>query len=1401
MKSLYSLVSCVFSFVVSAFSERSFQMKTQMVVTAVAVVAGVFGGVGFAQDQSAVLDVPYIHQVQDIGVDGRNMCVSTSAGMLVEGYGLQPVNASSFKGWYVYNGYGDFFDFSGENYTTRLAGDWNGFMVAGAHGFIATELTNGSWVGDRDRLEMYLENHGLETDVKYSDLFSAIQAEINAGRPVLARFPIGDSGGHYVLVTGVAGPNLVVVNDPNGNKYQIGWGTTESNGKNVIYNITDSRTQFSWIVTARPKARGWYPDDSLMVNDSSNRGHAVTPRYSWNGLERQDYQFLYRTRDSQGSVYERSYIHGNGPGNTIRGWDPAVSPAIVHAYNSYGRAGNVGYPTTQVTHSLNGQNWGSIWAQVFNGGALGECAFIYDPDNQDRKAYPLQNKFWQWYRDNSGPNYVMPNGFPLGSPISNEAYWKTDAPLSYMGPEAKQEFENGYLYWDGANVFVMEYVSKDSFHIAGAGGSMPLTLFVWPLSNSQEYFDIQGGIDLGDDGWYVIFQDGVQMVATRLRDATINNLTPGSTHTYWVAIVDRVYGVLEQSSAITLTLPPPADFYIDVTLTSENYTRIIIVNNRFPYAYAYAIYRNGMEIARTSGTEYSDILLNYNTSYTYKVAALTASNLVLGWTYEVSLTTLSLPQNPPPPPPVQNPSVPLAIAKIGFVEPPPYCVNGYANAFFIAQNITSNTVYVKRFSVEGQFTDPHDGHVYERNWKAIEFDPPLAMNPYDTYRYQNDNAGWPFPGYPLPGLIKAYAVIQGVVGQYQITQALPDESATFEFNVVYPPPLVRQSNHVPSMEVLTPNPTNNDEVVIKIMDSNNDELASLPTEMTLSLDGSVIRTFDVPELALYESFSIGANIGRLSAGIHILRLTVDSTFEIGESREDDNVVELSLTVTSVPRPNYAVTIQPLPGPLYNYQDINVLVEIANTGEWEAPANELDITLAASSEEYVSGSSLEPKVFAIPILAHGETIILTSVFRTQYPTTFTISANADSGNAVAESNEADNEDPVSLEIVSPLTVLPKPRFVFSHAEDYIYADGHRALWYEFDCLNWQEYPNLIFANDLGVTCGASTGAARTWVNIFGLRSDNTRFYIYGFCGLKEAQDLNLVWFGISYGASLPPNVIVTLEDQKDGIVLESDPISIPPPPPPLGDAWDPADDLGLGAVAITNPAATEHAHGPHSLSATDTYDWFKVYLTTGRNYNFNSIGGTGDDYAELYSNSAGTIRVAYNDDSGGNMQFSFAYAPAATGWYYLRVRAYSVGNACSYSLKYRDLGAIPPPPVNDAWDPLDNTLGGATTVANPTAIEQSNGTHTLSSTDFYDYFRAYLIGGRSYNFNTAGGTGDNYGELYKGGILVASNDDSGGGYQFSFTYKPTSSGWCYVRVRQYSSGASCRYYLKYRDLGP
>ena len=118
-----------------------------------------------------------------------------------------------------------------------------------------------------------------------------------------------------------------------------------------------------------------------------------------------------------------------------------------------------------------------------------------------------------------------------------------------------------------------------------------------------------------------------------------------------------------------------------------------------------------------------------------------------------------------------------------------------------------------------------------------------------------------------------------------------------------------------------------------------------------------------------------------------------------------------------------------------------------------------------------------------------------------------------------------------------------------------------------------------------------------------------------------------------------------------------------------DAWDPGDNTGSGATALT-PTTTEQSHGPHTLSNSDSYDWFKAYLSSGSQYNFNTVGGSGDNYGELFSDAAGNSRVAYNDDSGGNAQFTFNYTPSSTAWYYLRVRAFSVGNSCSYNLKYR-----------------------------------------------------------------------------------------------------------------------------------
>jgi subtilisin family serine protease len=118
-----------------------------------------------------------------------------------------------------------------------------------------------------------------------------------------------------------------------------------------------------------------------------------------------------------------------------------------------------------------------------------------------------------------------------------------------------------------------------------------------------------------------------------------------------------------------------------------------------------------------------------------------------------------------------------------------------------------------------------------------------------------------------------------------------------------------------------------------------------------------------------------------------------------------------------------------------------------------------------------------------------------------------------------------------------------------------------------------------------------------------------------------------------------------------------------------DAWDPGDNGGAGATDLGFPPVVETAHGGHTLSAADTADWYKVRLTNSITYNFNSRGGSGDLFAELFSDSAGTTRVALDDDSGGDLQFDLNYSPPVTGDYYLRVKSYSTGADSSYYLRY------------------------------------------------------------------------------------------------------------------------------------
>ncbi|MEK7476764.1 MAG: FlgD immunoglobulin-like domain containing protein [Candidatus Coatesbacteria bacterium] len=135
----------------------------------------------------------------------------------------------------------------------------------------------------------------------------------------------------------------------------------------------------------------------------------------------------------------------------------------------------------------------------------------------------------------------------------------------------------------------------------------------------------------------------------------------------------------------------------------------------------------------------------------------------------------------------------------------------------------------------------------------------------------------------------------------------------------------------------------------------------------------------------------------------------------------------------------------------------------------------------------------------------------------------------------------------------------------------------------------------------------------------------------------------------------------------------------------GDPWDPLDNTGAAGTLLA-PATTTQTHGPHEVCTSDTYDWFRIPMTAGNLYHFDTVGGAGDNVGELYSDSTGVFLVASDDQSGGGNQFSFEYQPAVTATYYLRVRARSFGASCSGLLTYWYAPPPPPPVVTAAAEP-------------------------------------------------------------------------------------------------------------------
>ncbi len=137
-----------------------------------------------------------------------------------------------------------------------------------------------------------------------------------------------------------------------------------------------------------------------------------------------------------------------------------------------------------------------------------------------------------------------------------------------------------------------------------------------------------------------------------------------------------------------------------------------------------------------------------------------------------------------------------------------------------------------------------------------------------------------------------------------------------------------------------------------------------------------------------------------------------------------------------------------------------------------------------------------------------------------------------------------------------------------------------------------------------------------------------------------------------------------------------------------------------------------------------------------------------------------------------------------------------------SLLYSPAQIITGPDINDEWDPIDNEPFGATELGSPQSVETSHGPHTLSETDFYDWFSFQLTQGSEYVFESIGDS-DTFGELFMedGTTNVITDDDSGNSSNFEIEFTPESDGIYLLRVRAYTIGDQASYELTFKTRTP
>jgi hypothetical protein len=186
----------------------------------------------------------------------------------------------------------------------------------------------------------------------------------------------------------------------------------------------------------------------------------------------------------------------------------------------------------------------------------------------------------------------------------------------------------------------------------GVGGSEPtFNVSLDSATHNQVVLNVENDSGIAYD-FIRFFRDGIQSgdypgSTTSIVD---NGVFANTQYRYRIEGGFTDHGIVSVSDEITVTtLPNPNTFELIGWPRTPSILDLDIIDTLYG-ALLYKIYRDGQHLATLTSGEYTDWVLP-ETTYEYYAEALTFSQLVLGTTAVISVTT---PADPDPPPPARS---------------------------------------------------------------------------------------------------------------------------------------------------------------------------------------------------------------------------------------------------------------------------------------------------------------------------------------------------------------------------------------------------------------------------------------------------------------------------------------------------------------------------------------------------------------------------------------------------------------------------------------------------------------------------------------------------------------------------------------------------------------------------